>query len=95
MPEAPRHERPPSQERLIFGRRLREERQKGGWTLEDLAAEAQMNWSYIAQIERGERNLPIDTMSLLAQALGVSLVSLLIEEERAGQERQAGQGGTV
>ncbi|MFC3859960.1 helix-turn-helix domain-containing protein [Deinococcus antarcticus] len=80
MPEAPRQQRPPSPERLIFGRRVREERQKGGWTLEALAAEAQMNWSYIAQIERGERNLPIDTMSLIAQALGVSVISLLTEE---------------
>lgn len=80
MPEAPRQQRPPSPERLIFGRRVREERQKGGWTLEALAAEAQMNWSYIAQIERGERNLPIDTMSLIAQALGVSVISLLMEE---------------
>ena len=48
--------------------------------MEALAAEAQMNWSYIAQIERGERNLPIDTMALIAHSLGVSLISLLTEE---------------
>ncbi len=36
-----------------------------------------MNWSYIAQIERGERNISIDNMTALADGLGVPLRDLL------------------
>lgn len=46
-------------------------------TLEDVAERAAMNWSYIAQVERGERNVGIDNMAALAEALGVPLRDLL------------------
>ncbi|MBB6015958.1 transcriptional regulator with XRE-family HTH domain [Deinococcus radiopugnans ATCC 19172] len=36
-----------------------------------------MNWSYIAQVERGTRNIGIDNMAALAAALDVSLALLL------------------
>nr|WP_246581077.1 helix-turn-helix transcriptional regulator [Deinococcus aestuarii] len=56
---------------------MRAERHRRGLTLEDVAALADMNWSYIAGLERGERNVSIDNMSALAGALGMPLWELL------------------
>ena len=69
--------RDPSDTRRIFGERLRSRRKELTLTLEDVAEKAQMNWSYIAQVERGERNVSIDNMSALAEALDVPLRDLL------------------
>lgn len=73
----PASKRPPSPVRLVFARRLREERHARGLTLEDLGERADMNWSYIAQIERGERNVSLDNLAALADAVGVPLSDLL------------------
>ena len=72
-----RVKRDPSDTRRIFGERLRSRRKELQMTLEDVAEKAQMNWSYIAQVERGERNVGIDNMSALAEALDVPLRDLL------------------
>lgn len=68
---------PPTESRLTFGRRLREERQKRGMTLEDLAEASGMTWSYIAQVEVGSRNVSVDNMHRLALGVGVPLKELL------------------
>lgn len=72
-----REKRAPSQTRQLFGERLRARRKELELTLEDVAEKAQMNWSYIAQVERGERNISIDNMAALAEALEVALRDLL------------------
>lgn len=67
----------PTESRLTFGRRLREERQKRGMTLEDLAEASGITWSYIAQVEVGRRNVSVDNMHLLAAGVGMALRELL------------------
>ncbi|WP_295816557.1 helix-turn-helix domain-containing protein [uncultured Deinococcus sp.] len=62
---------PPSALRIVFGQRLREERRARNLTLEDVAERSGLNWSYIAQIERGERNIGIDNIDALSRAIGV------------------------
>ena len=42
-----------------------------GLTQADLAAEAGLHRSYVGQIEQGRRNVSIDNIDRLAQALGV------------------------
>lgn len=74
MPHSPN---PPSDLRLLFGRRLREERRARNLTLEDVAEKSGLNWSYIAQIERGERNIGIDNIDTLAKALNVDPIDLM------------------
>lgn len=78
----PRTKRLPSQERKLFGERVRAVRKAQGKTLEDVAEEADMAWSYIAQVERGERNIGIDNMAAIAQALGSPLAHLLLPAEK-------------
>lgn len=73
----PASKRPPSLARKTFGAKLRDVRREKGLTLEDLAETADMNWSYIAQVERGERNISIDNMAALAEAVGIALKDLL------------------
>ncbi|MFC3861158.1 helix-turn-helix domain-containing protein [Deinococcus antarcticus] len=73
----PASKRPASYARKTFGIRLREARWERDLTLEDVAEKADMNWSYIAQVERGERNVSIDNLAALADAVGVALPDLL------------------
>ena len=67
---------PPSQrtkdpDLLAFGQRLRAQRHAAGLTQEALAAQAGLHWTYIGQIERGERNLTLKNILRLAEGLGV------------------------
>lgn len=72
---APR--RAPSPARKDFGEKVQAARRLQGLSLEDLAERSGMNWSYIAQIERGERNISIDNMAALAAALELPLREVL------------------
>ena len=73
----PATRRVPSAARKLFGARLRAERHARHLTLEEVGQRADMAWNYVAQVERGERNVSIDNMAALAAALGVSLAELL------------------
>lgn len=57
--------------RAEFGRRVRRHRKNLGWTLEQLAEEAEMHWTYVGSVERGERNLSLINIVRLARALGI------------------------
>jgi transcriptional regulator with XRE-family HTH domain len=65
-----------------FGRRVRRRRHELGWTIERLAEEAGLNWSYVGQAERGERNVGMDNICKLAAALGLSSGELMADLER-------------
>ncbi|THF87125.1 helix-turn-helix transcriptional regulator [Deinococcus sp. KSM4-11] len=73
----PTTKRAPSAERRLFGARLRAERRRQSLTLEDVGDRADIAWNYVAQVERGERNIGIDNMAALAHALGLDLATLL------------------
>lgn len=76
----PRTKRAPSAARKLFGQRLRAERHAKGLTLEDVGKTADIAWNYVVQVERGERNVDIDNMAALADALGLELADLLSEK---------------
>lgn len=63
-----------------IGRRIREERTKLRLTQEELSEAAEVNNSYIGQIERGEKNPSLETVVSVAKALGVTVDYLLQEE---------------
>lgn len=60
-----------------FGAEVRRVRRHQGLTQEGLAELAGMHATYVAGIERGERNPSIVKAEALANALGVSLADLL------------------
>ncbi|WP_263079894.1 helix-turn-helix transcriptional regulator [Endozoicomonas sp. Mp262] len=59
--------------RKEFGVRLRELRQEQLMTQEELAHRAGLNRTYIGDIERGEKNITLISMTKLAKALGVKI----------------------
>lgn len=63
--------------RAEFGRRVRRLRHDLGWTLEELAEEAGMHWTYIGSMERGERNVSLVNIVRIARALGVGPEELM------------------
>ena len=63
--------------RVRFGRRFRKLRKQHGWTQVQLAEKLGLDRSYLADVERGKRNISIVNMEIIAQGFGVSLSRLL------------------
>jgi len=63
--------------RLVFAENIRKFRQERGLSQEELAEEAELHRTYVGSVERGERNVSIDNMERLANALGVKLREML------------------
>ena len=70
----------------LFGRVVRQHREQRRWSQELLAHRAEINRSYLGEVERGDAVPSLATMSKLATALDVRLSSLLA---RCEQEPQA------
>ena len=58
-------------------RRLRALRREIGLSQEALADLAGIHWTYVGSVERGERNVALDHINALADALGVSPAKLV------------------
>jgi transcriptional regulator with XRE-family HTH domain len=61
-----------------LGARIRQLRKEREWSQEDLAAASGMHWTYIGQVERGERNLTLQSLRSIAKALGLKMSELLV-----------------
>lgn len=70
-----------------FGRRVRVAREARGWTQEDLAAEANLDRTYVGGIERGERNVGLLNINQLALALRESFDDFLPCRGKRGRRR--------
>ena len=70
--------RPIEQRFGLAVRRLREQRR---WSQERLAAEAELNRSYLGEVERGSVAPSLTTAAKLAQALDVRLADLVSQCE--------------
>jgi transcriptional regulator with XRE-family HTH domain len=62
---------------LVFAANLRRLREQRGLSQERLAELAELHRTYVGSVERGERNVSIDNMEHLADALGVQLKDML------------------
>ncbi|HAF70724.1 MAG: Cupin 2 conserved barrel domain protein [Acetothermia bacterium 64_32] len=56
-----------------IGRRVREFRQRKGWTLEELSARCGLSVSFLSQVERGLSSLSISSLQAICQALGIPI----------------------
>jgi transcriptional regulator with XRE-family HTH domain len=63
--------------RQIFADNLRKSRRMQDISQEDLALRAGMSRSYVSEVERAQRNISIDNMGFLAEALKLPLKDLL------------------
>lgn len=69
-----------------LGKRIRILRKGRGWSQEHLADEANMHRTYMWGIERGVRNPSLRHITQIADALGVSIASLLTSDEQASHK---------
>lgn len=67
------------QQRKEFGASLRAARLDAGLKQSDLANMTGIDQKYISKIEHGSVNLTLDTMALLAQALGLDVKVFLAQ----------------
>jgi DNA-binding XRE family transcriptional regulator len=63
--------------RVLFGQRLRSLRKKKGWTQVELADYLGLDRGYVSNIERGQRNVTLETAQVVARGFGVSISQLL------------------
>jgi transcriptional regulator with XRE-family HTH domain len=75
-----RHEIPnkPHSARALLADNLRRFRAEKGWSQEELAAQSQLDRSFIAHVERQARNVSVDNVEKLANALGVPISALFL-----------------
>jgi transcriptional regulator with XRE-family HTH domain len=67
-------------ELIAFGKRLLALREAAGLTQEALAHKAGLHWTYIGQVERGERNLSYKNVLKIAKGLGVEPARLVQDD---------------
>ncbi|PYP91613.1 MAG: XRE family transcriptional regulator [Candidatus Angelobacter sp. Gp1-AA117] len=65
----------PIRERL--GKRVRRLRERHGWTQAVCAEKFGLNVTYLGLLERGQKNICLDTLHIIAVGFGVSLSRLL------------------
>ena len=63
--------------RKRFARKLKTERLARGISQEGLAELAGLHRTYVGSVERGERNIAVDNMESLANAMGLDISDLL------------------
>jgi transcriptional regulator with XRE-family HTH domain len=70
-----------------FGISVRQLRERHGWSQEALAERADLNRSYVGELERGQAIPSLVTLEKLAEALDLSLTSLMAHTECNVQSR--------
>ncbi|MBK6025784.1 helix-turn-helix transcriptional regulator [Brevundimonas nasdae] len=66
-----------------FGRNVRAARHARGMTLEVLALEVGLAYSYVGELERGRRNPTLKIVERIADVLGISPLELLAKDTTA------------
>jgi transcriptional regulator with XRE-family HTH domain len=69
--------------RKLLAQNVRVLRLMRGWSQEALAEAAELDRSYIGDIERARRNVSLDSLERLARAFGLTLTDLIREPDPA------------
>ena len=76
-----------SKARQILSQNLRMLRLEQGLSQEQLAGIAGLHRTYVGSVERGERNISIDNIEKLANALGCNVTRLLEKDNNESSPR--------
>lgn len=60
----------------IIGKRIRQLRKERKWSQEELALRANINRTYIGELERGEKNATVDILAKVVSALEITFEEL-------------------
>lgn len=69
--------------KTILAENIRSYRHSKGLSQEEMAEKCGLHRTYIGSVERGERNVTLSTLEVLASTLGVSVPQLLSKSEYA------------
>lgn len=69
-----------------FGELVRRLRQERGFSQEEFSFRVGLHQTYVSSIERGERNVTIQTAQRIARALDTSLAGMFEELERGAED---------
>jgi transcriptional regulator with XRE-family HTH domain len=72
----------------MLGTVLKEAREKTGLTQEQLSFQANVDRSYISQLENDHKSPTVDMLFLICKALGVRASEILAEVERRQDEAE-------
>ena len=67
----------------VLAENVRALRKASGLSQEALALEAELDRTYISQVERAKRNITIEVLERLARALGTTADQLLVTRRRS------------
>ena len=62
--------------KALLGSRIRSLRNLKGWTQQQLGEQADVNYKFVGEIERGQQNASFEILVKIAAALGVELPEL-------------------
>lgn len=62
--------------KVLLGRRIRSLRNAKGWTQQELGNRADINYKFLGEIERGQKNPSFNVLLKIATALGMELPEL-------------------
>jgi transcriptional regulator with XRE-family HTH domain len=62
---------------ILLGKKVRDLRRKRGWRQIDLAAHASLSKTHINELERGKREVGLNTLDRLASALDMTISELM------------------
>jgi transcriptional regulator with XRE-family HTH domain len=73
---------------VAFGQLVKLRRQGEGWSQGALAAKSELHRTEISLIERGKRNVSIETVAALARGFGTTPADLLIDLDVSQPDRR-------
>jgi transcriptional regulator with XRE-family HTH domain len=73
---------------VLLGRRIRSLRNEKGWTQQELGDQAEVNYKFIGEIERGQQNPSLNVLVKIAAALGVDLPDLFRYEQEITDRKE-------
>ena len=77
---------------VALGRAIRERRDDLGLSQEQLAARCELHRTYLADVERGNRNPSLESIESIAKGLGVPVSELFKHVERIRERGATGNG---